>query len=298
MDHLLPSGANHPSLDEGGVGHDDPGQAAAIRATALGSASEDSSRNAADQMYTVGNHYLDKRQRIRAPTATQAASVARVTADDVTSLAKAAVFDGAAAAMQLIDQLRARGTTLEAIYLDLLGPAARHLGVLWDEDECDFADVTIGLGHLHQILRDLGPQFRIELQCVNLGRRLLLVPSSGEHHTFGLLMVADFFIRGGWNVWEGDGPVGTDLFRLVRDEWFDAVGLGVGCGRRLEMVAADISAIRATSRNKAVKILAGGPALVSNPELAALIGADATALDGREALREAERLMASPSDTK
>ena len=195
----------------------------------------------------------------------------------------------------MVDDLRSRGMTLEAIYLEILGPAANHLGQLWEEDRCDFTEVTIGMGRLHQVLRELGPQFRSGIECgkecVNLGRRVLLMPASSEQHTFGLQMVADFFARGGWDVWGADTPDAGDHMRLVREEWFDVVGLNVGCVRRLEVLAADIRTIRATSPNRSVCVMVGGPAMVLHPELVELLGADGMAVDGWQALREAERLM-------
>lgn len=213
--------------------------------------------------------------------------------DDVAKFTTTIVVEGVAAASRKIHHWCARGVTLEQVYNDLLGPAARRLGVLWEADLCDFAEVTIGLGRLHQLLRELGPAFRSELECVNLGRRLLLVPASGEQHMFGLLMVADYFARAGWEVCVGDAPTGGDLFRRVRDERFDVVGLAVGCERRLELLASDIRSIRATSCNKEVRVMVGGPALAGHPEYVDRVGADGMAVDALQALREAERLLSS-----
>ena len=41
--------------------------------------------------------------------------------------------------------LRGRGVSVEALYVHLLAPAARHLGELWEDDRCHFADVTVGM---------------------------------------------------------------------------------------------------------------------------------------------------------
>jgi hypothetical protein len=40
---------------------------------------------------------------------------------------------------------------LETVLLDLLVPAARYLGTLWEEDLCDFLAVTEGLGRLQAL---------------------------------------------------------------------------------------------------------------------------------------------------
>ncbi len=54
-----------------------------------------------------------------------------------------------------IDSIRVRGISLSAVYLELLAPAARVLGEMWEEDRCGFADVTVALCRLHEILRGL-----------------------------------------------------------------------------------------------------------------------------------------------
>jgi len=45
-----------------------------------------------------------------------------------------------------VDAFLAEGISVDAIFVDLLAPAARKLGEMWDADECDFIDVTMGLG--------------------------------------------------------------------------------------------------------------------------------------------------------
>ena len=41
---------------------------------------------------------------------------------------------------------------METLYVELLEPTARHLGEMWDRDECDFIDVTLGVGRLQKLL--------------------------------------------------------------------------------------------------------------------------------------------------
>jgi methanogenic corrinoid protein MtbC1 len=189
------------------------------------------------------------------------------------------------------EAMRARGVSLEALYLQLLAPAARRLGELWEADLCDFTDVTVALGRLQQALRELSSAFRNELEPREHGRRALLMPAPGEQHTFGLFMVAEFFRRAGWDVWGGPPASGGDLTGIVRAEWFDVVGLSVGCESRLDVLAAGIRAMRRASRNRAIGVMVGGPAFVEHPELVALVGADATAADARQAALQAESLV-------
>jgi MerR family transcriptional regulator, light-induced transcriptional regulator len=197
----------------------------------------------------------------------------------------------AAAAHAYVTALRERGMPVETLYLDLLAPAARHLGDLWCADACDFTTVTVGLGRLQQVLHELSPAFGGELEHREHGRRALLVPVPGEQHTFGLLMVVEFFRRAGWDVWSGPRGSSYDLVRLVRSEWFAVVGLSVGSETRIDALSTGIRAIRRASVNRDIGILVGGPIFIAHPELVARVGADATAIDGGQAALQAENLL-------
>jgi hypothetical protein len=78
----------------------------------------------------------------------------------VPELARLVLSDDAQAAARLVARLRADGVPLETIYLDVLAPAARHLGERWEQDLTDFTDVTIGLWRLQQLMYELSPAFQ------------------------------------------------------------------------------------------------------------------------------------------
>ena len=164
--------------------------------------------------------------------------------------------------------LRARGVSVESLCIDLLAPAARHLGVLWEEDRCHFAEVTVGLGRLQQIMCGLSAAFGTDIEPPAGGCRVLLAPSPGEQHTFGLSMVAEFFARAGWEVVSVMDPMSARLEDRVNNEWFDVVGFSAGSTTRLEPLAACIQAVRQPSHNRAVAVRVGGPLRVVRPELA------------------------------
>lgn len=192
-------------------------------------------------------------------------------------------------ACRYIDHVQVRGVSREAIYLELMAPAARVLGRMWEEDLCSFSEVTLALCRLHEILRELSiPQ---EQEAAPSARRALLAPVADEQHTFGLLMVADCFRRSGWDVRVETSMSSAELLALVRHEWFTMVGLTVACDRNLDGVAASLHAMRKSSRNKALGVMVGGPVFSLQPELAVQVGADATGRDGHQAVLQAESLV-------
>jgi methanogenic corrinoid protein MtbC1 len=191
-----------------------------------------------------------------------------------------------------VDGLRAQGASVETVYLDVLAPTARRLGELWSEDLCDFGEVTIGLCRLQEILHELSPAFYNEAERHEVGLRALLIPAPGEQHSFGLYMVTEFFRRAGWDVWSGPHQSRSELLRLVHDEWFSIVGLSVSGEARLDSVATGIRMIRKASRNRNLGVMVGGPVFLEHPEYVALVGADATATNGRQAPVQAQNMLA------
>ncbi|MBA4285345.1 MAG: cobalamin-binding protein [Xanthomonadaceae bacterium] len=202
----------------------------------------------------------------------------------------------AAAASRYIEAMIDQGFLLETLYLHLLAPAARYLGELWSQDLCDFVDVTMALGRVQHVIREFSPAFRVAgAEPATEARRILLAPAPGEQHSMGLMMVKEFFLRSGWDVVGGPGTPSEEVGVQVASQWFDFVGVSVGSDCRLAGLATWLAAIRGVSLNPAVKILLGGPQFVANPELAALMGADATASDARTAVLQAEILAARPA---
>jgi methanogenic corrinoid protein MtbC1 len=218
---------------------------------------------------------------------------AALATDDVEAFAKLVLAHDVAIAAAYVQAMHAQGATLETLYLELLAPTARRLGELWEADLCDFTDVTVGLGRLQQLLRELGPLFRQEGQVAKSGRRALLVPAAGEQHTLGLLMVAEFFRKSGWGVWSEPTGTSAEVVRIVRNEWFDIAGFSVGTEHRLADLKAEIAALRQASRNKSIQIMVGGPFLLKYPDCVSEVGADGSAMDAKQAVIQAESLAAS-----
>ena len=213
------------------------------------------------------------------------------TREDVEAIAAHAARGDQAAATALVSALRARDVPLDRIYLELFAPAARHLGALWEADRCDFASVTIGLCCLQQLVLDNSRAFGPAHGRRHEDRRVLLAPVPGEQHSFGLVMVGEFFRRQGWDVCSATGASAGELAAMVRKQWFSMVGLSLAGECRLEALAGVIREIRRASRNPQIGIMVGGRAFTEQPELAALVGADATASDGLQAVLKAETLL-------
>lgn len=190
-----------------------------------------------------------------------------------------------------LTSLRNQGASLEWLYIDLMTPAARHIGYLWEEDLCSMIDVTLAVGRLQHILRELSPEFEDQSKATDVRRRAIILPMPGEQHTFGVSMITEFFRREGWDLWGWPLPENSDLIALVRREWFAIVGISLAAEVNQSGLAALIRELRRVSRNPHLGIMVGGPMFLKNPQLAKELGADATAIDAKQAVVQAESLL-------
>lgn len=180
----------------------------------------------------------------------------------------------------------------ERLLLDLLAPAARRLGALWEVDLCDFASVTLGLWRLQQALHEVSGGLRGHRDVLPASRHSVLLTAAPEsQHTFGLLMVAEFFQQAGWDVEADPCLEAQDLLQRLRRRWVDVLGFSLGSECHVQPLASVILAARQASRNRALKVMVGGPVLLACPDLVTVLGADATAVDAPSAVRRAEQLV-------
>ena len=213
-----------------------------------------------------------------------------ITVADVRDLVRMVLLPDDRPARASVEAMRLRGIPVETLFIDLLALAARHLGELWEEDLCNFADVTVGVGRLQQAMRDLSPGLVVRPPAGGQLRRVLLLPSPGEQHTFGLVMVGEFFRSAGWDV--AGGPVqALDAEVLVRREWYDVVGFSLASDVHLARLAPVIAAVRKASLNPRVGVLVGGPMFLRQAGLATEVGADAVAINGSLAPEIADKLV-------
>lgn len=217
--------------------------------------------------------------------------------DEIQHFAKLVLSAEEDAAFAAVLAYRADDVAIESIYLDLLAPTARYLGELWTEDLCNFTDVTVGLGRLQRVLRELSPAFGPACEDAVDSHSVLLLPCPGEQHTFGLVMVGEFFRRAGWEVSGGAWTTGADAAALVGAEWFDAVGFSLGAEVHLDSLAGSIRAVREAACNPKIVVLVGGPLFGEHPEYVQRVGADGMTIRGEDAPSLAQRLIVESSSS-
>lgn len=199
-------------------------------------------------------------------------------------------------AAELLDQVETmldRGVSVETLLVDLLAPTARLLGQYWEEDRCDFVEVTMGLWRLQEIVHEISARIPSAWQSGLGGKRILIASLPGDQHSFGALLLDEIFSRNGWTT-NRPGEVSlTELLARASEEWFDIVGLTIGTDSHIGALPSVIASLRNVSRNPQLCIMVGGPTFVLHPELAMEVGADGTAPNASLAVKLAEDLIAA-----
>jgi methanogenic corrinoid protein MtbC1 len=196
-----------------------------------------------------------------------------------------------------VERLLDLGIPPARIFLDLLAPIARRLGEFWLEDRWTFAEVTLGLSRLHQLLHEVGRRGG-NSPLRGARRRAYFAPMPGEQHTFGLSMLEEFFLHAGWETAMGAEASLPVILDAVSKQRLDVVGLSVGCKERLDPLNALIHKVRAASLNRDVAVMVGGRVFLENPGLAAQFGPAAILPDAVHAVQTAESLVAARDSGK
>jgi methanogenic corrinoid protein MtbC1 len=220
-------------------------------------------------------------------------------APQAAELARLAVQEGFDACARFVLELRRQGLSAEALHLELIRPAARHLGVAWCQDSCHFSEVTIGVGHLQRLLseslddlhrenRDHSPPAR---DFAPGQRSILLCTLPGCQHRLGMQMAGAFFAKDGWRTRIAHAADEASLLRDIAQTRPHLIGLSLGSEREIRRAGAFILRAREISRDFLPGIMVGGPAVSVFPVLAARLGADLISGEAPEAVRQANAMM-------
>jgi len=226
-----------------------------------------------------------------AKTRTRSRLLRSISPDEAARFAVLPLRLEAAALLEEVDGFIAKGASVEMICLDLLAPAARKLGEMWERDECDFLDVTMGLWRLQEVMREVAARSPVDFADMALPYSALLSPMPGDHHNFGTLMLEEVFARGGWRSEALVKPERRELLDRLARQPFDLIGLTLARDCPSAALSNLIKAVRNVSANPHIIVLVGGRMINENPGMAMEVGADGTGADALSALELANSLV-------
>lgn len=198
-------------------------------------------------------------------------------------------------ALQSVEALVEQGVSVDRIYTELVAPAARELGRLWEDDRCDYFHVTLATGVMQRLVSTLGERKAADegdgVQLSRPRRTVFLSAPEREQHTLGLIMVAACFHRAGWSVTMGAPFEPEARLRPLRSRHFDLVGFSISRDDSLPSLGDIVARTRGASLNHDVPVMLGGRAIEHFPGCVPEFGGDGTAKDGPGALAVARALL-------
>lgn len=185
-------------------------------------------------------------------------------------------------AESLVQSWCSAGVDLEDVYLNGLAPTARLLGDWWTSDRIDFAQVTMGIHCLQQILYHYSPQFLSQTDRRANGYRAIFFSTPHSQHSFGTVMLTEFFRRSGWDVTSMTIQSDAEVLQELSRHRVDIAGFSICSDRGVEALRQLIDEARQASLNPQMQFMVGGPMVELDRDLLATLGADLMGGDARE----------------
>lgn len=172
------------------------------------------------------------------------------------------------------------GTSVKDLYLLVFQRVLREVGRLWQSNHIGVAQEHYCTACIQSIMSQLYPRI---FSAERRGRRLVVACVGGDLHEIGGRMVADFFEMEGWDTFflGANTPISGTL-QQVAERAPDVLAISATMPFHLQAVADLIAAARAAGNPP--RILVGGAAFSSAPDLWEDIGADGYARDATEAI--------------
>ncbi len=192
------------------------------------------------------------------------------------------------AASLILGQAQA-GHDVRGIYLDVLKPALRALGLLWQHGRISVAEEHFTTASTQMVMSQLFPFFQ---STTRNGHTFVGCCVAGEVHEVGMRMVSDLLELDGFDTWYlGANTPDADVLSLLAQKKAAVLGISATMSHGLPLVERLIRALRADERTSGTRVLVGGLAFARRPGLWHDLGADGCADDAAEAVALARRLV-------
>jgi methanogenic corrinoid protein MtbC1 len=168
------------------------------------------------------------------------------------------------------------------LYVEVFQPALEDVGVRWQDCRITVAEEHMATATVQFVVAQLYSD--AERPGATRGRAVV-TGVHGEFHQVGATLVADALERDGWNVlFLGTNMPHEGILKVIAGEKPALVGISATMLYHLDAVTRLVEAIRADkSIAPAPRLIVGGGAFRSSPNLWREIGADGWARDARDA---------------
>jgi len=185
-------------------------------------------------------------------------------------------------ATRLLLEAARSGTDVRDLYLYVLQPAQREVGNRWHSGEISVAEEHYCTAATAAAMAQLQPYFQ---DTPRNGRLLLAACISGDLHTLGLQMVADFLEHDGWEVrYLGASTPIDSILRMIADQGAELVLTAASMAHHVPLIRELVAAIRRDPATRHVRVVVGGRPFRYDNELWERTGADAWAPSADQAV--------------
>jgi methanogenic corrinoid protein MtbC1 len=187
--------------------------------------------------------------------------------------------------------LKTHGASINYIVLDLIPAIARRLGKQWEEDTLSFAEVSIGVNKLERAIHKLDYLFQVTQLEKRRNQSILIAVFPGSQHSLGTLILSNFFIHSGWNVYHPDNTSLKSISQKLESKNHDAIAISISCDDQLQQLPNIISTLREKSKNPKIMVLIGGSLYNRAPTKFDHIQADVKAFTPEESVEKLEQVL-------
>lgn len=181
------------------------------------------------------------------------------------------------------------GTPVDELYLQVLQPAMTEIGRMWHLNEVTVADEHFATTTTEAVMARL---CAFGAAPKSLDKRVVATSISGELHSIGVRMVADFFEMAGWQtILLGANMPARDIVECLIDKDADLLAVSATSTLHLRNLGDLIELIRATPGVSDLPIIVGGEPFRRIPGLAEELGANGTATSAKDAVALGKTLL-------
>jgi len=179
--------------------------------------------------------------------------------------------------LQLVNKSVQTLDDLKHFYLHVVSPVMYRIGLLWERNEISVAEEHVATAVVGRITAALYPRFAAPDAYRG---KIVVTAGPNEFHEVGPRMLADFMEMEGWDVtYLGANTPKEALLVILRQQKPFVVALSVATVFNLDQAWQTIDMIKADPDTRNIKILVGGLAFNSMPQLWHDLGADGCAAD-------------------
>jgi methanogenic corrinoid protein MtbC1 len=190
-------------------------------------------------------------------------------------------------AMDIIARALDEGAQLRDVYRHVFEPAQQEIGRLWQLNQINVAQEHFCTAATQHIMTQLYSRIFVGEKKE---KRAVSMCVGGELHEIGLRIVTDLLELEGWQTWYlGASVPSVSAAQLCIDQRADVLLVSATLPPHIQGAAELIRHVRTRSELASMKILVGGRAFRSAPDVWRTIGADAFAADSDECLATVER---------